>query len=148
MSLRRKRRSLQCFLAAGTALARISHFTAISAFTCTIEWFWSGPSLPRYGATATLGSKLDGDRVVIGFGGWGVKEEDTPHSPEEIKDFHRALPLSPGGEHAPEWYCELVDALSADGGWEDSKYESYNISGCIIRFFHPFPSASHAVLPR
>lgn len=75
--------------------------------------------------------------MIIGFGGWGIKDEEIPRSPEEIKDFHRALPVAPGGKPAPEWYCELVDALSADGGWEDSKFEAYHISGCIPWFFLP-----------
>jgi len=102
-----------------------------------VEWFWTGPANPRHGATATLGTRLDGDRVIIGFGGWGIKEEDLPCSPEEIKDFHRAVPFAPGGKPAPEWYCELVDTLSADGGWEASKYETYHISGCSPWFFDP-----------
>jgi hypothetical protein len=128
MSLKRRRRSLPCCLTAGSALACVLPFTAVFALIFTVEWFWSGPSLSRYGATSTFGSRLDGDRVFIGFGGWGFKEEDMPRSPEEIKDFHRALSVAPGGKPAPEWYCELVDALSADGGWENSKYEFHNIS--------------------
>ena len=145
MSLRRRKRSLQCCPTVGTALVRVSHFITISALTPTVEWFWSGPSLPRYGATATYGCRLDGDRVIIGFGGWGTKEEDMPRSPGDIKDLHRALPLAPGGKPVPEWYCELVDALSADGGWEDSKYESYHVGEYTPCFFCPFSfSISHS----
>ena len=131
---------------AGTAPVCILHFTTTHELISTAEWFWSGVSHPRYGATTTLGCRLDGDRVVIGFGGWGVKEEDIARSPEEIKDFHRGLPVAPGGTPAPEWYCELVDALSANGGWEDSKYEAYYISECPLRFFRPisFSSISHS----
>jgi hypothetical protein len=61
-----------------------------------------------------------------------------PRSPEEIKDFHRALPVVPGGKPAPEWYCELVDVLSADGGWEDGIHETFHISGCIPWSLPPF----------
>jgi len=113
------------------------HFTAISELKPIAEWIWSGASQPQYGATATLGCKLDGDQVIIGFGGWGIQEEDVPRSPEEIKDFHRRLPVIPGATPAPEWYCELVDALSADGGWEDSKYGTYYISEWPLWFFDP-----------
>jgi hypothetical protein len=65
-----------------------------------------------------------------------------PRSPEEIRYFHRALIVAPGGKPAPEWYCELVDALSADGGWEDSKFEAYHISGCtpLSSLYCPFSS--------
>ena len=64
-----------------------------------------------------------------------------PRFPEEIKNFHRALPVGPGGTPAPEWFCELVDVLSADGGWEDSKYEAYHLSGSIRRL----PSFSFSI---
>lgn len=132
---------------AGTAPVRVLRFIVIYELTSTAEWFWSGASQPRYGATATLGCRLEGDRVIIGFGGWGIKDEDIPRSPERIKDFHRDLPVAPRGTHAPEWYCELVDALSADGGWEDSKFEAYYISerpsGSSIRF----PSLESHIAP-
>lgn len=85
---------------AGTAPVRVLRFIVIYELTSTAEWFWSGASQPRYGATATLGWRLEGDRVIIGFGGWGIKEEDIPRSPERIKDFHRHLSVAPRGTPA------------------------------------------------
>lgn len=64
--------------------------------------------------------------VGLSFGGFGSTAENLPKTPEELKDFYRRFRTF-DGKPMDEWFCDLVDFLSRDGGWEKAAYEECKI---------------------
>ena len=60
--------------------------------------------------------------VALSFGGFGVSSEELPRTAEELKDFYRGM-RTMTGKPMEEWYCNLIDFLSRNGGWEKASYE-------------------------
>ena len=64
--------------------------------------------------------------VALSFGGFGVSSEELPRTADELKDFYHGMKTLTG-KPMEEWYCNLIDSLSRNGGWEKASYEECKI---------------------
>ncbi|KIM27239.1 hypothetical protein M408DRAFT_330146 [Serendipita vermifera MAFF 305830] len=98
---------------------------------------------------SSLGGRLlwasNGENGTFGlsFGGFGIPSEELPKTPEELKDFYREFKTF-SGKPMDDWYYDLVDYLSQDGGWERAHYEECKIPPCVYVKYHEVAST----LPR
>jgi hypothetical protein len=80
----------------------------------------------------TLGNKLawasrgENNTILLSFGGFGMESEEVPRTAEELKDFYKSWKTWDGKE-MDGWYCDLVDYLAKDGGWERAHFEECKI---------------------
>lgn len=97
---------------------------------------WEDPSL---GGRVLTACKGEGGVVTLGFGGFGMTAAEQPRTPEDLKEFYRTMRTF-DGKPMNDWYCDLVDFLSKDGGWSRAHYEEYKLPTSVYTKYHESPN--------
>ncbi|PVF92500.1 hypothetical protein CPB86DRAFT_841373 [Serendipita vermifera] len=90
---------------------------------------------------SSLGNKLawasrgEGNTILLSFGGFGLESEDVPRTAEDLKEFYKSWKTW-DGKKMDEWYCDLIDYLAKDGGWERAHFEECKIPACVWVKYH------------